>query len=183
MVQTGGETVSEPPATGIKLWLPDDKDTFQKYVAYFQEQWKSNLGINVSIESMPLKSRLARLTNKDFQISVSGWSPDYNDPMTFLDLWVTDGGNNHTEYSNPAYDELIKKANIEVDAVVRESYLVEAEKIILEDMPIGPLYFRSKDFVTSGKITGIVRTAFSDINLKFAKVTRACTNKKTIEKS
>ncbi len=150
--------------------LIDDGDTAAKYAAFFQESWKSELGIKVNVEAVPFKSRLERMTNKDFQIVLAGWGPDYNDPMTFLDLFETGNGNNHTGYSNPAYDELLNKARKELDKNKRFGYLMDLEKLLMEDMPVGPYYFRARDYTTSGKLKGIVRTAFQDINLRWAEV-------------
>lgn len=147
----------------------DDTDNAQKYAAFFQEQWKTKLGVEVKIEAMPFKSRLQRMQDKQFQIVMAGWGPDYNDPNTFLDLWITDGGNNHTGFSNAEFDKLIADASNEVDPVAREAMFIKAEEIILTEYPIGMLYFRARDYVTSEKLEGVVRTAFSDIQLKMAK--------------
>jgi len=83
----------------------------------------------------------------DFDIVYAGWGADYNDPMTFLDLWVTGGGNNTAFYSNPEYDKLIKQANSTNDNAVRMKAMHEAEKLLMEDMPIGPLYFRGRAYL------------------------------------
>lgn len=149
-------------------YITDDSDTASKYAAFFQEQWKTNLGVDVKIEQMPFKSRLERTENKDFDIVFGGWGPDYNDPMTFMDLWVTGGGNNHTSYGSPAYDELIQKATDEPDLNKRQDYLIEAEKLLMEDMPIGPVYNRATNYIVADGLTGVVRTAFQDINFLFA---------------
>lgn len=150
--------------------LIDDGDTAAKYAAFFQETWKKDLGIDVKVEAVPFKSRLAKMTAKDFDIVLAGWGPDYNDPMTFLDLFETNNGNNHTSYSNPEYDEILAKARDELDAKKRMEYLKELEKLLMEDMPVGPYYFRVRDYTLSGKLTGVVRTAFQDINLRWAEV-------------
>ncbi len=148
--------------------ISDDTDTAVLYAAFVQEQLKTNLGIEIKIESMPFKSRLERMTNKDFSIVYAGWGPDYNDPMTFLDMFETGNGNNHTSYSNSAYDELLGKIRAEIDPATRFGYLTELEKTLMEDLPIGPIYWRAKDYVTSGKIaSGVVRTAFQDMNYRY----------------
>lgn len=150
--------------------LIDDVDTAAKYAAFFQEAWKKDLGVEVKVEPMPFKARVERMHRKDFQIVIAGWGPDYNDPMTFLDLFETGSGNNNTSYSNPAYDELLQKVRKETDRDKRFEYLMELEKILMKDLPVGPFYFRAKDYTTSAKLTGVVRTAFQDINMKWAEV-------------
>jgi oligopeptide transport system substrate-binding protein len=151
----------------------DDSDTAIKNAAFVQEQLKVNLGIDITVESMPFKSRLERMSNKDFSIVFAGWGPDYNDPLTFLDVFETGNGNNHTSYSNPAYDELLSKVRTELDAKTRFGYLVELEKMLMEDQPIGPVYWRSRDYIVSGKIeSGVYRSAFQDMNFKNVKLVK-----------
>ncbi len=143
----------------------DDGDTAQKHAAYFQEAWQSTLGIKVNVEAVPFKSRLARLEAKDFEICMAGWGPDYNDPMTFLEMFETGNGNNHTSYTNPEYDALLAKVRSEANRDTRFGYLMDLEKLLMKDMPIGPYYNRVRDYTLSGKLTDVVRTAFQDFNL------------------
>lgn len=150
--------------------LIDDGDTAAKHAAFLQEAWSRDLGIEVKVEQMPFKSRLARMEAKDFQVVMAGWGPDYNDPMTYLDLFETGNGNNHTYYSNPAYDELLNKVRKEADRDKRFGYLMELEKILMDDMPVGPYYFRFRDYTVSNKLEGMYRSAFQDFNLLWASI-------------
>lgn len=150
--------------------LIDDGDTAAKHAAFIQENLQKDLGITVKIEVVTFKDRLNRMSNKDFDIAFAGWGPDYNDPMTFLDMFETGNGNNHTSYSNPDYDELLDKVRQEADRDKRFGYLMDTEKLLMEDMPIGPYYGRVRDYTLSSKLTGVVRTAFQDFNLIHAKV-------------
>lgn len=153
--------------------ISDDSDTAIDNAAFVQEQLRTNLGLEITVESMPFKSRLERMSNKDFSIVFAGWGPDYNDPMTYLDMFETGNGNNHTSYTSAAYDELLDKVRAELDPATRMGYLVELEKLLMEDMPIGPVYWRSRDYIMSGKIdSGVLRTAFQDMNYKFAKLAK-----------
>lgn len=163
------EGMKEEGLTSLNLsYICDDTDTAAKYAAYFQEQWKKNLGFEVTIQAMPFKSRIDRMQNKDFDIVLAGWGPDYNDPMTFMDLWVTGGGNNHTSYSNAEYDALIKAATVEADVNKRQEMLIQAEKVLMTDLPIGPIYNRARDYIVADGLTGVIRTAFQDINVIYA---------------
>ncbi|MCI8441275.1 MAG: peptide ABC transporter substrate-binding protein [Provencibacterium sp.] len=164
-----GMTLDEFNALGYSI-LTDDTDTALKNAQYFQEQWKQNLGVEIQIKQMTYKDRVAATHAKDYDISLFGWGPDYNDPMTFLDLWVTKGTNNDSEYSNPAYDELINQARAEADPATREGYFVECEKILNQDMPCGPIYTRMRFYVCSDKLTGMTRTTFQDINCNTASI-------------
>lgn len=149
--------------------LGDEGDNPQKNYAFFQNQWQTNLGIpKVDITQVQFKTRLSRMSNQEFDVVFAGWSLDYNDPMSYLDIPLTNGGNNHGKYSNPTYDELIKTAYTEGDTAKRDEMLIKAEKILAEDMPLGVVYYRSRDFVTSSRLKGVQRTAFRDIDLRFA---------------
>lgn len=148
--------------------IGDDTDTARKYMQAFQEMWKKNLGFEVTLTNIPFKARLERMTNKDFSIVMAGWSADYNDPMSFLDMFETGNGNNHTFYSNPEYDKMVKSAQNEADAAKRMATLREMEKTLMTELPIAPIYFRSRDYVTSPKLKGVVRTAGQDIDLYWA---------------
>ncbi len=153
--------------------IGDDSDTAIKSTAFVQEQLKTNLGLDVKVEPMPFKSRLERMSNKDFQIVFALWGPDYNDPMTFLDMYETNGGNNHGSYTDATYDDLLNKVRTTLDAKERMGYLTDLEKKVMTDLPIGPIYWRSRDYVLSGKIkSGAIRTAFQDMNYRFVELNK-----------
>lgn len=150
--------------------IADDTSAAQKYAAFFQEQFKTNLGVEIKLELMTYKNRIERMQNYDFSIVMAGWGPDYNDPMTFLDLFVTGSGNNHTQYSNPEYDALVDAARKEADPAKRTQILIQIEELLARDMPVGYIYNRVKDYVLSPKLTGYVATAFTDMSLLEADV-------------
>jgi oligopeptide transport system substrate-binding protein len=114
---------------------------------FIVEQWRVNLGITVEAENVPYKLRLKRSREHDFDIVYSIWGADYNDPMTFLDMFVTDGDFNAPSWSNSEYDALIKKAQTETDPKKRMDTLYSAEKLLMQEMPVGPLIFRGRAFV------------------------------------
>lgn len=151
--------------------LGDTGDDALKTYEFFQAQWMKNLGLTadqVRIDQVEFKTRIARMQSHDFNIVFAGWSADYDDPMSYLDLFVTGGGNNHGQYSNPEYDALINKALKEADADKRLGYLKQVEEIIAKDFPIGTIYHRQRSYICSDKLTGVVRNAFSDLDLRFA---------------
>lgn len=134
-----------------------DSDAAKKHTQALQEFWNKNLGVSVDIVNVAFKVRLDMMDKGDYDIVYAGWGADYNDPMTFMDLWVTGGGNNTAFYSNPKYDELIKKANSTNDNSVRMQAMHEAEKILMEDMPIGPLYFAGRAYLQRPYVKDWVR--------------------------
>lgn len=141
----------------VKLKLTcDNRETTQKYAQYIQEQLSKNLGIEITLEPVTFQIRLQKMTSKDFDIVMAIWGADYLDPMTFMDLWLTGGGNNHTNWSNKAYDEAIKVAQISADPIVRMDAMAQAEKVLMDEMPIAPLYFRTRNVVIKPHIKGVV---------------------------
>lgn len=127
----------------------------KKIAEYVQEKIRTNLGANIRIEPIPFKEKMARLQQKDFEIVLSGWGSDYADPMTYIDLFVTNGGNNHSSYSNPKYDELIKTANNSSDNKVRMQAMRDAEKILGDDMPVGVMLYSTRVIMLNPKIKNV----------------------------
>lgn len=150
--------------------LGDNGDSPQKTYAFFQEQWEKNLGINVKIEQVEFQTRLSRMSSHDFDVVFAGWSADYDDPMSYLDIWLTGGGNNHTSWSNAEYDAAIKAALVEVDSTKRDEYLKKAEEILATEFPVGLIYNRYRSYICSDRLTGVIRNAFSDLDLTKASV-------------
>jgi oligopeptide transport system substrate-binding protein len=106
-----------------------------------QQQWKQNLGINVELRNLEWGVYLDTVTNTRFQVARAGWIADYPDPNTFLDMFVTDGPQNNTNWSNPEYDDLIEQAAREVNPQRRMQILQDAEQILMDELPIIPIYF------------------------------------------
>ncbi len=114
-----------------------------------QEMWKKNLGIKVSILNQDWQVYLDSMRKLDFAISFAGWAGDYPDPSTFLNLWRTGDGNNNTGYASAAFDQLINNAEITADASARMQLLQDAEKMVLTDLPIVPIYWRVHYYLRS----------------------------------
>ncbi|MDO8137065.1 MAG: peptide ABC transporter substrate-binding protein [Candidatus Brocadiales bacterium] len=107
-----------------------------------QQMWKKHLGVEVTLVNQEWKVFLSTVKNLDYQIARGNWIGDYVDPNTFLDMFVTEGGNNRTGWSNPRYDHLIEMAASEIVTRKRMDIFQEAEKILVEDeLPILPIYY------------------------------------------
>lgn len=147
----------------LNLSIDCADDSLRRNCATFlQEQWRQNLGIeNIAVNSMQTKQVSANRQSGDYCMSLGGWSPDYNDAINFLDLWVTDGGNNDSFWSNEEYDNLIAQATAEADEEVRQQYLFDAEEILAAEMPVIPLYWQCQNYsYNSDKIVdGAIITA------------------------
>jgi oligopeptide transport system substrate-binding protein len=106
-----------------------------------RKQWQRELGITVTLQNEVWASALNRLRLKEYDIGRQSWTGDYIDPNTFLDMYITNGDNNQTGWSNARYDELIEQAMSIVDPAERMASLAEAEAILMDEVPIVPIYF------------------------------------------
>ena len=124
-----------------------------------QYMWEEELGVTVTLNNQEWATFLQTRKNGDYSIARNGWIADYNDPMTFLDMWVTGGGNNDAQYSNPKYDELIAAAKLSTDPAERMSLMHQAEDILMgEDGVLGPIYFYTQHYMISDRIDGMFYT-------------------------
>lgn len=157
-----GMTVDE---IGTLEYVCDDQSGARKEAEYFQSQWEKVLGINVEIKPMAFKARLSVMETGDFDIVFAGWSPDYNDAMTFLDMFMIGNGNNYGKYEGKEYNDLMKQAMNEVDAAKRQEIMQQAETILIkEDCVVYPLYFSVVNYAKSNKISGMTRTGFQEFD-------------------
>jgi oligopeptide transport system substrate-binding protein len=145
--------VSDPSEIELEL-LTTDVERTRKEAEIIQDDLESKLGIKINIRQVPYKQRLEMEGNKEFEMVVTGWAPDYSDPMTYLELWTTDSGYNHGSYSNPEYDAKIELARTSTDQQERMDAMFEAEKILLEDGAIIPLQLRRIAMLTNPDLVG-----------------------------
>jgi oligopeptide transport system substrate-binding protein len=118
------------------------------------QQWNANLGVQVSLRNSEWKVYLADVEKMDYQVARGSWIGDYGDPNTFFDLWVTDGGNNRTGWSNKQYDDLLKASQAERDPQKRIAILKQMETVLVEqELPIMPVYM----YVNQGLLKDSVR--------------------------
>lgn len=125
--------------------LSDDTENAKRSSEFLQSQLQTNLpGLTVTLRNVPFKVRLEADTTGEYDIELAGWGADYSDPINFLELFQTENGNNKSGYSNAEYDALIDGARTNVtDLDARWDSLLQAEKILMEDAGIAPLYQRS----------------------------------------
>ena len=132
-----------------------------------QQNWEE-IGINVELTNQEWAVFLNTRQQGDYQIARHGWSGDYIDPMTFLDLWTTSGGNNDTGFSNARYDELIAAAKVETDSEKRLEMLREAEDILMDEMPILPIYYYTTVTAANENVKGVRISTLGKISFKYA---------------
>lgn len=127
----------------------------QSIAAAVQDMWKKNLGIDITLRNLERKVQLTEANKHNFVLNRDGWIADYNDPMTFLDIFTTTNGNNYCGYNNPKYDALITAAKVEANEEKRTAMLHEAEDMVMNDMPIMPIYEYTEVVCMNKKLTGV----------------------------
>ncbi|AVP47507.1 TPA: peptide ABC transporter substrate-binding protein [Bacillus thuringiensis] len=156
--------------------LSYDDGTAKKIADYFKDQIEKNLkGVTVNTKIQPFKQKLKLESAQDYEVSFAGWSPDYSDPMTFIDMFESKSPYNQMSYSNPKYDEMVAKAGNELlsDPKKRWETLGKAEKLFLEeDAGLIPLYQTGRAYVMKPNVKGIVKHNISpEYSFKWAYVT------------
>ncbi len=139
--------------------IVDADDAPQKVAQVLQEQWQQTLpGLTVSIKVEPKKQRVQDMQDGNYQIALTRWGPDYADPMTYLGMWITGNSNNYGLWSDADYDAIIAECttgDLCTDAEGRWAKLYDAEKIVMDQAVIFPLYTQSNAQMQSSKVTGI----------------------------
>ena len=120
-----------------------------------QGMWKTALGIEVVLSNEEWKVFLTTMHNGDFDIASFGWVMDFPDAAGLLEIFMSNSSNNESRYNNPEFDSLMNSAAVERDRVKRINYLHEAEKILMKDLPVMPLYFVSSAVMRSSRVKGI----------------------------
>lgn len=151
-------------------FLTYDADTSKKDAEYVKEQLETNLpGVTLKVKQQPFKQKLALESKKNYELSFAGWGPDYPDPMTFIDMFVTDGPHNQMDWSNKDFDKMVKDAKgpLLEDTEKRWTTLQEAETLFLEDAAIIPMYQRGTARLRQPYIKNYVTHKFAgDTTLK-----------------
>jgi oligopeptide transport system substrate-binding protein len=113
-----------------------------------QQIWKKNLNIDIGLLNMEWKTYLTEKKEHRFDIARASWIADYDDPSTFLEMYLTGGGNNDAAWSNARYDDLIRQASVEMNKAQRNELFQQAEEILMNEVPIIPIYiYRNRSLV------------------------------------
>jgi oligopeptide transport system substrate-binding protein len=134
--------------------LYNTSDSHKKIAEAIQQMWKQNLGVEIKLYNQEWKVYLDSQTQLNYQISRAGWIADYNDPNTFLDMFLTGGGNNRSGWSNKTYDKYIADAGKEQNAKKRHDLFRKAEDILLDELPCMPIYIYTRVYLKSPLVEG-----------------------------
>ena len=132
-----------------------------------QQMWKQKLGIEVQLVNEEWKVYLDSQHTLNYQICRAAWIADYVDPNSFLDMWLTGGGNNDTGWSNAEYDKLIAAASREADPERRMEIFQQAETILMEELPVIPIYFYTRVDLRRPEVKGWYPTILDNHPYKY----------------
>jgi oligopeptide transport system substrate-binding protein len=131
----------------------------QLIAEFLQGQMKTNLNITVTLDPMETSAFQALVNAEQHQWAWFGWGADYPDPDNWLpEIFGTDAGNNHTTYSNATFDALCDEAAQELDNDTRLEKYAEAQEMIIDDLPIAPMFFRERFWLVKPSVKGLVTT-------------------------
>ena len=130
--------------------------------------WRKNLGIDITLHNQEWKVYMDAQHSKNYQLCRAGWIADYVDPHTFLDLWITDGGNNDTNWSHAEYDRLLASALGAKSTEARYEIYQQMEKILVDELPVLPIFFYTRARLQSPKLKGYYTTPIDNYPWKYA---------------
>ena len=140
-------------------YLYNTEGTHKAIAEALQNMWQDKLGVTVNLQNQEWNVFLNDRKEGNYSIARHGWVADYNDPMTFIDMFMTGGGNNDAKYENPAYDALVKAAKAEPDTSKRMQLMHDAEKILIsDDNVVAPLYFYTSPYMMHDGLKGLYYT-------------------------
>ncbi|NLM74511.1 MAG: peptide ABC transporter substrate-binding protein [Clostridiaceae bacterium] len=129
-----------------------NEGTGHQAIAEALQDMYAKIGVKVTLASQEWSTFLNTRKNGDFQMARNGWICDYNDPISMLDMWITGGGNNDAQWSNPEYDALISKIKSTTDREERFKLMHEAEDLLFEEAVLAPIYFYVDEYLIDESI-------------------------------
>jgi oligopeptide transport system substrate-binding protein len=142
--------------------LYNSHEAHQAIAQLIRKQWERNLGIEVTTRNEEWGSYQNSFRAFEYDVARRAWIGDYVDPNTFLDCMVTNGENNCTGWSNAEYDKLIAAARSEVDEAKRMKLLERAERILMDELPVIPIYYYVDKNLVKPYVRGFYRNALDN---------------------
>lgn len=137
--------------------LGDDTDDAKKATEFIQSALESTLkGMKVDVENVPFKTRLSRASSGNFDIVSTGWTADFSDPISFLDMFTKDNNYNYGRWNNSEYNKLIAESKTTNSTSKRWSDMVKADQILMKDQGITPLFYMNEATLVKPSVKGVV---------------------------
>ena len=139
--------------------LADDTDSGKKTAELLQSNIEATFGskVSVTVQNLPFKTRLSRSTSGNFDLVISGWSADFADPISFLDLFTSTNSENNGKWKNATYDKLIADSKTTSSTSKRWSDLTKAENILHKDAGVAPLYYSTTASLIRPSVKGVIQ--------------------------
>jgi oligopeptide transport system substrate-binding protein len=134
------------------IFLVSTRESSIALAEAMQDMWQRKLGIEIRIQNMEFKSLLARLDAGDYDLSYLAWHGDYIDPMAFLGIWASDSHFNRARWENSRFDALLSASTKTANQADRFAKLAEAEALLGKELPIIPIFWKTKDYLISPKV-------------------------------
>jgi oligopeptide transport system substrate-binding protein len=136
-------------------YLYNTNDAHRAIAESLQNMWRTNLGVNVTLGNQDWAVFLDTRKNGEYSIARDGWIGDYNDPIGFLDMFLTGGGNNNSQYAVKEFDDLIAQAKGTAVQADRMRFMHLAEDILVgRDAAVAPLYFYTQSYMMNPRVKG-----------------------------
>jgi oligopeptide transport system substrate-binding protein len=134
-----------------------------------QQQWQKTLGVKVRLESIERKVFIDKLSKQDYDLAAGSWLADYNDPISFLEVFkYKTATTNNTNWENEKYSELLDLSSTIVDPDERMQILAQSEKILMDQMPIMPIFYYTMLYVHENGLKDVVLTSLGNLDFKWA---------------
>ncbi len=159
-------------------FLTTDKESSKMTAEALQAMWKEHLGATIKIKQMEWTSYITAMFDKDYDLAAGGWIGDYMDPLTFLDMWMKDGGNNRTGWHNEEFEDILGKAAQTGDPSKRYALLAQAEALFLRERPILPVYWYTRNYLLHPDVKGWSPLLLDNHPYKFLRLEPESANKK-----
>jgi oligopeptide transport system substrate-binding protein len=150
--------------------LHQNNDTVRLVAEAVQEMWRRELGLQVTLRNQENKTVFADRRAGNYQVLMSEWIGDYLDATTFLDLWRSDSGNNHTRWSSETYDRMLNDAARTIETPHRAHLLRGAEQLMLDEAPIAPLFYNPHTYLIQPSVRGWKPTPSDSIDYQHVRL-------------
>ena len=146
----------------VDLLYGTDESPMDTFAEYLQGSFTKLKGLKVNMVATVKKDRIYnREASGNFQIACTRWAPDYADPTTFLNVLASSNSNNYGKWENAQYNSLLKQAQNETDVNKRWNELLEAEKVMMDDMPNIPVVQTGTAALQAKNVKGLVHNTVS----------------------
>lgn len=150
----------------------DDTESAIETMKYLQTEWMEAFPqLEITIQSIPFSKRLKKDATENYDIQLSGWAADFSDPINFLEIWESTSPQNRSNYTSETFDALMKEAKTTTNEKVRWERLLEAERVLLEDGVVVPLYQPFMTALSKTNVKGVfIHPAGPALSLKWASI-------------